>query len=148
MNEPPRRRSFSKEERLCSRRAFEYLFEHGFSFREGVLKCFYTFKVPPEWVKSPVSIAFAVPKHMFRRAHDRHRLRRRMREAFRLNKEMLLPTVESRQQHLVFLLKYQVRDESDYLRIEKDLKGVLGRLERFARKELSAEAAGTDSSLN
>jgi ribonuclease P protein component len=53
---------------------------------------------------SPVLTGFSVPKKKFRSSVRRHRIRRLMVEAWRLNKHILYPAIpEGRQLHLFFI---------------------------------------------
>ncbi len=75
------RHTFSKEERLCSKREIERLFEQGETIYRHPLKSIYT----------PNQIGFSrlivsVPKKLFKRAVRRNYIKRIIREAYRLNK--------------------------------------------------------------
>ncbi|MBS3912882.1 MAG: ribonuclease P protein component [Bacteroidetes bacterium] len=77
--------TFRKEERLCSQKIISGLFEPGFfisryPFRIHVL---YT-SLPTEEVTAQVM--FVVGKKRFKKAVDRNRIKRVMREMYRLNK--------------------------------------------------------------
>ena len=51
-----------------------------------------------------MQVGFSVPKKKFRSSVHRHRIRRLMAEAWRLNKHTLYPTIpEGRQLHLFFI---------------------------------------------
>lgn len=113
------RNFLKKNERLRFRRGFKYLFEHGSSFRVGVLKFFYVQDMPEEWVHSPLSIAFAVPKRNVKRAVVRNTLKRRMREAYRQHKHPLMAKLQRKQRNLVVLISYQGRRVAEYREIEK-----------------------------
>jgi ribonuclease P protein component len=53
---------------------------------------------------SPVRAGFSVPKKKFHSSVRRHRIRRLMVEAWRLNKHILYPVIpEGRQLHLFFI---------------------------------------------
>ena len=57
-----------------------------------------------EAAASPVQVGFSVPKKKFRSSVHRHRIRRLMAEAWRLNKHTLYPTIpENQQLHLFFI---------------------------------------------
>ena len=67
-------------------------------------------------------MAVSVPKRLFKKAVDRNLLKRRIREAYRLQKPALYSMVsgdKDRKLHLV--IQYQQRDISDYHIIEKAL---------------------------
>ncbi|MEL6132403.1 MAG: ribonuclease P protein component [Bacteroidota bacterium] len=81
---------FPKEEKLCKKLIIDYVFEHGKAFKVGVLKFFYVHPVPQEWADFSVQIAFSAPKRSFRRAVLRNKLKRRMRESYRLNRDRTL----------------------------------------------------------
>jgi ribonuclease P protein component len=76
--------TFKKEERLCSKKQFDRLFAEGTSFLVYPLKV--VFVKNENNTRFPVQAAFAVSKKIFKRAVKRNLLKRRMREAYRINK--------------------------------------------------------------
>ncbi len=78
-----------KNERLCSRKSIDLIFESGESTFSYPIKASYTLSnlAPTD---TPVQIMFVVPKKKFKRAVHRNAIRRRMKEAYRLNKHLLL----------------------------------------------------------
>ncbi|MCB8995062.1 MAG: ribonuclease P protein component [Bacteroidales bacterium] len=78
---------FRRSERLKSETSISGLFESGSSFSVHPIRMVYNLRVPPD--SNPLKIAFAVPKKSFKSAVSRNLLKRRMREAYRLNKHIL-----------------------------------------------------------
>ena len=79
--------TFGKEERLCSRKAIEELFSGGHqSVSAYPIRAVF---VPRE--QTGVRIMVSVSKRYFKRAVKRNRIKRQVREAYRLQKEILLP---------------------------------------------------------
>lgn len=82
--------SFSKAERLSRKLYIQELFDRGSSFHFGILK---VLALPqPTPAHGPHQVFFSVPKRNFKKAVDRNTLKRRLREGFRLQKEVLAGT--------------------------------------------------------
>lgn len=121
---------FPKSERLHKKKAFAYLFEHGHSIRVGVLSCFYAFDVPEGLADAPVAAAFTVSKRKFKHAVDRNMLKRRMKEAYRLNKHLLISDIKAdSDRRLIILFVYQPRDPLPFKVIEKATLKIIRRLQ-------------------
>ena len=71
-----------------------------------------------------MSVAVSVPKRLFKRAVDRNLLKRRIREAYRLNKQGLYDLLLQSDQKLHILIQYHQKEITDYRSIETSiLKG-------------------------
>ena len=82
--------SLPKTERLCGKTAVVGLFEHGKSLSAGCLRCKYMTRAD----EGPSRIVVSVPKRHFKRAVKRNLLKRRLREAYRHQKDLLGPSVD------------------------------------------------------
>src|ERR1700761_5989227 len=105
--------TFKKEERLCNKKLIEKLYHNGSSFL-----C-YPFRVA--WLPVdaltpyPAQVLFSVSKKRFKKAVDRNQIKRRMREVYRLNKQLSFYDVLVEQdKHIVLSLGYIGKDIADY----------------------------------
>ena len=92
-----RRYTFSKEERLCSKKLIERLFAGGNrSFPAFPLHVVY---MPLSADENPtdVSILISVPKKRFKHAVKRNLVKRQVREAYRLNKHILIDSLKAQE---------------------------------------------------
>ena len=71
-------------------------------------------------------ILFSTPKKFLKRANKRNKIRRRMREAYRLNKAILLTSDEPR--HIQVALIYSSKEMLDYNTIENATKRILEKI--------------------
>ena len=86
-------RAFPKSERLCSRKAIEALFAGGNrAFSAFPLRVVYRV-IPQESTPSLTpQVLISVSKRHFKHAIDRNRAKRQIREAWRLNRDILSPS--------------------------------------------------------
>jgi ribonuclease P protein component len=75
--------SFPKSERLNKKKAIQELFDKGSSFYLYPFRVFFQKCSDPETTHQ---VMFSVSKRNFKNATDRNLIKRRMREAYRLNK--------------------------------------------------------------
>ena len=121
--------TFNKEERLCSHKLLEKLYHNGSSF------LLYPFRIV--WLQESlptnfhVQVVISVPKKRFKRAVDRNLLKRRIREAYRLNKlELLYAFFDEHQQDVLLAINYVGKEIADYAFIEKKLKATLSKFQQ------------------
>ena len=111
-----------KEERLCGERIITNLFEHGHSFFLSPYKVFWIHV--PETASYPSRFAVSVPKRRFKRAVKRNLMKRRTREAFRTNKQILnIAVTNGGQIHLMVV--YTSDRLLPYVELEDSIKKIL-----------------------
>lgn len=117
--------SLKKREILRSKKSIKELFNSGSSF------FLYPFKVQylPDFNSPNNQVLFSVSKRNFKKAVDRNLLRRRIREAYRLNKSLLLAD-EKEAFSISIALIYISKFKLPYTEIENKLKQVLVRLNK------------------
>ncbi len=108
-----------KEERLCSQKLIEELFTSGESFLSYPLKVVFLKTELPQTY--PVLSSFTVSKRNFKRAVKRNLLKRRIREAYRLNKPAFYQEIVAKQLHLAIMFVYIGKDIVEYQAIEKGM---------------------------
>lgn len=73
-------------------------------------------------------MAVSVPKRLFKRAVDRNLLKRRIREAYRLQKPVFLEFLHASELSLQVVIQYRGREIESYQTIEKKMRVALDRL--------------------
>ena len=84
-----RKYGFSKLEKLTGKKRIEGLFKTGSSFYLGDFQVRHQLDQSGHEPAQEHRVLISVPKRNFKRAVDRNLLKRRIREAYRLNKEVL-----------------------------------------------------------
>jgi ribonuclease P protein component len=80
------RHRLPQDERLRLRSRIDLLFQHGRSFSANTLKVIHTIE---SGEKPRIKILVSVPRRKFKKAVFRNRIKRLMREAYRLNKSIV-----------------------------------------------------------
>jgi len=119
--------TFSKEERLKSRKQIGLLFKNRQSVGAYPLRIFWaeTQRDNPEY---PVAISFSVSKRIFKQAVKRNRHKRLMREAFRLHKHELYEKLNSETKQLNLMLIYVGKEPADFATIKKKYLKLMDKL--------------------
>lgn len=114
---------FSKSERLCSKKAIEALFKDGKSFYCSPFLIIWTYSISD--MPLPAQVAFSVPKKGFKLAVIRNLIKRRTREAYRLNKATLYDILYARNKKIVFAMIFRDNSVPDYITVENSVKEMI-----------------------
>ena len=104
---------------MAGRKSISCLFESGRKIDAYPLRILYNFADEMEY---PAKMAVSVPKRVFRRAVDRNKLKRRIREAYRNNKPDLYAKLKKANICLRMVIQHRGQQVSDYQTIEKSMQ--------------------------
>jgi ribonuclease P protein component len=105
--------SFPKSEKLTSKKYIQSVFRKGDNFYSYPLKFFFL-TVPPAETSAKVQVLVSVPKRHFRKAVVRNRLKRQLREVHRLNKLLLLGSLEQLPSHYCINIIYIAKKKESF----------------------------------
>lgn len=126
---------FPKTERLKSSKLFRKVILEGQSVFQHPLKLHYlvTSQDAP-FSDGSILTGFSISKRKYPKATTRNLLKRRMKEAFRLNKVLAYQSIDSMPNyHLDLVVIYQVGEICDYQQIEQALIKALQKLKNQLR---------------
>ncbi len=104
--------SLGKEYKLCSQKIIQQIFEAKRSVKQFPFVLNYCFSELPS--EKSFQIVIAAPKRIFRKAHDRNRIKRLCRETIRKNKYILEDYLSENKKQLALFFVYTNKEEMDY----------------------------------
>ena len=114
------RLTFGKQEKLKSKKLIEKLFTEGNSVKRFPIRLVY---LQTEHTTSfPVQAGFSVPKRNFKKAVNRNRIKRLLREAYRHEKNGLYKDL---QEPYIFMFTFIGKEEPTYFEVQQKIQKVL-----------------------
>lgn len=127
----PHKHTLGKQERLCSRKLIDSLFKGGGSRAMSGFPLRMVYAVTERHEGKPAAqILVSVPKRCFKRAVKRNRIKRLVREAYRLNKHILADALERHEPQMSATMAFIYTDSHlhDYTTVEQRVRNLLTRL--------------------
>jgi len=119
---------FPKKQKLCSETVIKEMFSSGKSFTTSALRL--VWKVDNNQDQVAVKSIIVVPKKKIRLAVKRNIIRRRMKEAYRLNKMEFENMLKDNDLQLSIAMIYQKENILPYKTMEEEIKLILERLSK------------------
>ena len=115
--------TLGKDKKLKSKKAIDALFENGASIRKGALR------LKHQIVENSIAhkTGFSVPKRFFKLAIHRNRVKRLLRESYRLQ-QYGLPIIEGNHLHLMWI--YQSNKLPDQEHVKQLMEGIIKQLNK------------------
>lgn len=115
-----------KSYKLCSQKLISQIFEKKKSVRCYPFVVHYAIVELPE--KTPFQVTLSAPKRTFKKAHDRNRIKRLMRETIRKNKLILEPYLVEHNIQVALFMIYTAAEELDHNTLQKKTKQLFKQL--------------------
>jgi len=125
--------SLPKSERICDQVLISEIFELGNTVKDFPVFAHYLLK---DFNGKPLQVLFSVPKRNFKSAIKRNVLKRKMREAYRLNKNTLATVLKNKKQSMNIAFVYTGKEICTFEKLEKKIIAILDRLSEMHEKGL------------
>lgn len=109
--------SFPKEEKLKSRKMISQLFTDGLVVKAYPIRIQFLFHEIEDL--PPCQMGVSVPKRNFKKAVDRNRIKRQIKEAYRLNKSNIIDSLNLKNKKIAMMVIFTSKDKLDYHKLEK-----------------------------
>ena len=121
--------TLGRQERLKSRKLLEQLFREGQTLFVHPLKLYFRAKDLP--IDMKLQAGFGVSSRTFKKAVDRNRIKRLVREAYRLQKSSLQTAMENANGRLAVFFLYTGKELPEFDLIKEKMGAALEKLEKI-----------------
>ncbi len=129
------RYQFKKNEKLKSRKKIEGLFKNGKSFSLFPLRVVYVWADDAELLQA----GFSVSTRYFKKAVDRNRVKRLMRESYRLQKQALSDALTAVNKNIGVFFIFTGNEVPEYKLVFEKMTAVIKRLQKIAHENSVAD---------
>lgn len=127
-----KRNTFNKQERLKKKRIIGSVYQHGNKLFDYPILLRWV--IDPLPTKYPVQLLVGVSRRYFKKAVERNRIKRLIREAYRKNKHIIYPALETNGEQMAIAINYTGKKMPRYQDIENKIIILLQRLARQYEK--------------
>lgn len=117
---------FGKKYKLCSDKQIQTVFESKQSVKSYPFVIHYA--DIPLHTDVPFQITISAPKRNFKKAHERNRIKRLLRESIRQNKLILETFLKENNKQVALFMIYTAREEVQFEILQKKMKQILNQL--------------------
>jgi ribonuclease P protein component len=118
--------TLGKQERLKSKKIVDELFNNGSSFFLQPIRVIYKYE---KWGDIfPCKVAFTVSKRNFKKAVDRNRVKRLLREAYRINKKPLYDFLKLQDKQMAIAFIYTSNQLPEYETVNLTVQKIIKKL--------------------
>jgi len=118
--------SFPKEQKLKSRKLIGQIFSEGHGVKSYPLRAQFIFHEMKDMANCQMGVS--VPKRNFKRAVDRNRIKRQIKEAYRLERAKFIGGLSSADKHIAIMFIYTGREFPKYDKLVKSVSKCLSNI--------------------
>lgn len=130
------RYTLKKDDRLKSRKIIEQLFKEGKTFSVFPLRIIYSSTLPAlSDSNNLLKAAFGVSSKNFKKAVDRNRIKRLLRESYRLQKKLLKEQLSTSDKKMAVFFMFNGKEMTDHKTIYDKMQKSIGRLQKIIHED-------------